>query len=289
MKKDVLIKMTCLSATLILLSTITLILSNFKGEKPNDFSSENSYFNSIPKEENHFESGESNGNPLSDADKITETVALKIAAKYINTENAQIEKTKKEEIDTFVVENEFGTANISESGGSLVSFSKDDEDEIKNFSDQQCFDKANEFMKNYYSASFTPRYFESGEGECFMVFTSKNGGTLCNPDKIEITVSKKSGEIIYFDASDFLVNFKNRTLRAPEFSKEDAQKHLEKDLIVEQVNQVVIKTKNGEEMCYEFICETDAKEKKLVYLNVYSLNLEEEIILPKDQKGIFLK
>jgi hypothetical protein len=188
MKKDVLIKMTCLSATLILLSAITLILSNFKGEKPNDFSSENSYFNSIPKEENHFESGESNGNPLSDADKITETVALKIAAKYINTANAQIEKTKKEEIDTFVVENEFGTANISESGGSLVSFSKDDEDEIKNFSDQQCFDKANEIVKNYYSASFTPRYFESGEGECFMVFTSKNGGTLCNPDKIEITV-----------------------------------------------------------------------------------------------------
>ena len=289
MKKDVLIKMICLSVALVAVSVGTLFFSNFKTENSDDFVSKISNISSAPNAENKVEQESSNGNPLNDAKKINETTALQIAAKYINTENAQIEKSKKEKIDTFVVANEFGTASISEKGGSLVSFSKNEDDEIKNFSDQQCIDKAEEFVLSYYSASFTPRYFESGEEDCFVVFTSKNGGTLCNPDKIEITVSKKSGEILSFDASDFLLNYRNRTLQAPEHTKEEAYGCLENNLFVEQVNQVIIETQSGEEMCYEFLCKTEDEKRVIVYINAYNLQKEEEILLPENKNGIFLK
>lgn len=289
MKKDVLIKMICLGTVLVIVAAVTLLSSDYTPEKTNDFSSVNSQNGNESRAEKEEETEESNGNPLKDANKIDETVAMKIAAKYINTENARIEKTKNEEIDTFVVANDFGTASISENGGSLVSFSKNDDEEIKNFSDRQCLQKANEFVLNYYSVTFVPRYMESNEENCFVVFTSKNGGTLCNPDKIQIAVSKKSGEILFFDASDFLLNYRNRTLRSPEYSLEEAKGRLGKDVIVEQVNQVIINKENEEKMCYEFICNTAENRKNLIYINAYTLDLEEEIILPQNKNGIFLK
>ncbi len=231
-----------------------------------------------------------NGNPLSGAEEIGEERALEIARMFIDArEELTPEKTKINEIDVFYFKGENEEIYVSVKGGFVVSFLRNASGEIKNFSTEQCIALASDFLSDYHSANFTPRYFEDTQQSCLIVFTTKNGATYCNPDRVEITVSKECGEIVNFSAEQFLQNHRNRTLQAPSHTAEEAQAVIPSSLLVEQVWQVIKGTDEGEEMCFEFYCTSKENGEALVYVDAQNLEIKEKMRITKNKNAAFLK
>ncbi len=229
------------------------------------------------------------GNPLENSEPIDENEALRTAEEFLNGENLKAVKAQKNGIEVFEFKSDAEQISISVNGGFVVSFSRVQGEEIKNFSDEQCILKAQEFMEKYHSANFASRYFESDEKNCFIVLTTKNGATLCNSDKAEITVSKQSGEIIGFNAAEFLKNYHNRTLQAPVYAAEQARNAIEEGYEIRQEWQVLTAAEKIETMCYEFLCKTQESGEQLIRVNAQNLKVEDKITLPKNKNYGFLK
>lgn len=230
------------------------------------------------------------GNPLSNVAEIGEAQAVKIAEDFIDIgEAVKVETTQTNGIDVFAVKTQNEQIFISVKGGFVVSFLRNANGEIKNFSDEQCLDLAESFLSAYHSANFVPRYFESRERVCYIVFTTKNGATYCNPDRIEITVSRGSGEIVEFSGEQFLLNHRNRTLQAPNHSVSEAQLKIPQNLSVEQALQVVSVFEDSEKSCYEFYCTNSDGEAEFIYINTLDLSVEGRIPILKNKNSTFLK
>ncbi len=231
-----------------------------------------------------------NGNPLSNAEEIGEEQAVEIAKDFIDIgEAVTTEITEINGIDAFTFKTGDEEIFISVKGGFVVSFLRSSTGEIKNFSDEQCVDLAETFLSAYHSANFVPRYLESKEQVCYIVFTTKNGATYCNPDRIEITVSRQEGKIVEFKGEQFLLNHRNRTLQAPNHSATEAQSKIPQNLSVEQVLQVVSVFDGNEKNCYEFYCTNLDGEAELIYINALDLSTEGRIPLLENKNSAFLK
>ncbi len=231
-----------------------------------------------------------NGNPLLASEEISEEAAREIAETYIKlNEGITAEKSDENQIEGYRFKTTDEEIFISLKGGFVVSLLRNANGEIKNFSDEQCLDLAQTFLSTYHSANFVPRYFESREQVCYIVFTTKNGATYCNPDRIEITVSRGSGEIVEFSGEQFLLNHRNRTLQAPNHTVAEAQSKIPQDLSVEQALQVVTVFEDSEKSCYEFYCTNSAGEAELIYVNTLDLSVEGRIPIVKNKNSTFLK
>lgn len=240
--------------------------------------------------QNHSSVVSDNGNPLSDSKEISQERASKIAQKYIEiSESTTTQRVVENKIDGYRFKTSGEEIFISAKGGFIVSFLRNEKGEAKNFSDEQCLDLAKAFLATYHSANFVPRYFESREQMCYIVFTTKNGATYCNPDRVELTISRVSGEIIEFIGEQFLLNHRNRTLQAPNHSVTDAQSKIPQNLSVEQALQVVSIFDGNEKNCYEFYCVTVDDEAEIIYINTLDLRVEGRIPLLKNKNSIFLK
>ena len=231
-----------------------------------------------------------NGNPLLSSKEISQEAAREIAKMYIEgNEIITAERAKENKIEGYRFKTEDEEIFISVKGGFVVSFLRNSAGEIKNFSDEQCVDLAETFLSTYHSANFVPRYLESREQVCYIVFTTKNGATYCNPDRIEITVSKVSGEIVEFIGEQFLLNHRNRTLQAPNHSVDEAQMKVPQNLSVEQVLQVVSMFNGTEKTCYEFYCMAVDGDAEIIYVNTLDLKVEGRIPLLENKNSAFLK
>ncbi|MBQ8303514.1 MAG: germination protein YpeB [Clostridia bacterium] len=240
--------------------------------------------------QNHSSVVSDNGNPLSDSKEISQERASKIAQKYIEiSESTTTQRVVENKIDGYRFKTSGEEIFISAKGGFIVSFLRNEKGEAKNFSDEQCLDLAKAFLATYHSANFVPRYFESREQMCYIVFTTKNGATYCNPDRVELTISRVSGEIIEFIGEQFLLNHRNRTLQAPNHSATEAQSKIPQNLSVEQVLQVVSTFDGNEKNCYEFYCTNLDGEAELIYINALDLSVEGRIPLLKNKNSAFLK
>ncbi|MBE6769245.1 MAG: hypothetical protein E7548_00635 [Ruminococcaceae bacterium] len=240
--------------------------------------------------QNHSSVVSDNGNPLSDSKEISQEMASKIAQKYIEiSESTTTQRVVENKIDGYRFKTSGEEIFISAKGGFIVSFLRNEKGEAKNFSDEQCLDLAKAFLATYHSANFVPRYFESREQMCYIVFTTKNGATYCNPDRVELTISRVSGEIIEFIGEQFLLNHRNRTLQAPNHSVTDAQSKIPQNLSVEQALQVVSIFNGNEKNCYEFYCVAVDDEAEIIYINTLDLRVEGRIPLLKNKNSIFLK
>ena len=134
---------------------------------------------------------EDNGNLLNNAKEVNHETALQMAASFIKTENAEVRSEMKNGIDVFCIIGSGEEVSVSKKGGYIVSLIRNDTEEIKNFDNEQCVQKAKDFLAEAFKVLTVARYLENDNETCYIVFTTKNGATFCNPDKIEITVAPK--------------------------------------------------------------------------------------------------
>lgn len=125
------------------------------------------------------------------------------------------------------------------------------------------------------------------EGAALTVtFCAREGGAVCYPDMIKITVAMDNGELLRFDAESYLTCHGPRELPAPVLSREEAAAMIPHSLTLESQRLAVIPSDGTREIfCREMVCRTEDGRHCLVYFNAVTGRQERILLLLEDETG----
>lgn len=184
-----------------------------------------------------------------------------------------------------------GTASVSMNGGYLINFRKYNVSGENNISYAQAQKNAEKFVNENLSETFLVNYFFSDNGTCVFNMARTKDGVIFYPDLIKVGVDMSNGDIVFFDARAYIMNYRERKLNLPSEEKmEEAKALLEKSLKVNSSSVAVIPTSGEmEKLCFEFYCKTADNKEFLVYLNSETLKEEDIFRIFKTNGGTLVK
>ena len=133
-------------------------------------------------------------------------------------------------------------------------------------------------------------YFSAADGICTVNFAYRAGDYICYPDLIKVSVSLSDGGIVAMDAADYLMNHTDRSFPEPAISAEEAAAVAAENLYVLRTRPAVIPTEAGtENFAYELLCEDEAGQQALVYVDVATGEEDDILILLYADGGTLTK
>lgn len=149
-------------------------------------------------------------------------------------------------------------------------------------SPQEAIAIAQKLLKSLGYSSMKDSYYEIKNDHITINFAQQQEHILCYTDLIKVCLSIKDGSLASLDARGWLVNHYQRRWAEPSLSATQAQNNLSPLLTVLRSRLVVIPTEGKQErLCWEFDCDGSAGDHVLVYINAYS-GQEEQILLVVD-------
>lgn len=179
------------------------------------------------------------------------------------------------------------SVSVTKSGGFVSYFINGRNIGEPTLTAEQAMDKAAEYIDLLKITDLTQTYFEVGNGTCIINYAYFQDDITCYTDLVKIEVALDNGEIIGFDARNFLTNHQTREFPQPAISLEEAQSKLNKHLTVQSSKLALIPTSGlREALTYEFSCVSKDEQKVLVYINVQSGKEEKLLILIENEEGV---
>ncbi len=224
---------------------------------------------------------------------ISEDVALSIAANALRIDKSElaIDNYDNGKIPAINIVYGEGTASVSINGGYLISFRKYNVGQQTNLTYRQAQIKAEKFVAEILSKTFSVNYYFLDNGTCVFNFARSEGGIIFYPDLIKVGVDMSNGDIVFFDARAYIMNYEERNFKLPPEERiNEAKKLLDSSLTVQSSSLAVIPTDGEyEKLCYEFLCKSGGDREFLIYLNVETLKEEQIFTLFKTNGGTLVK
>ncbi|MEA4846105.1 MAG: germination protein YpeB [Clostridiaceae bacterium] len=200
----------------------------------------------------------------------------------------------KGKIHTFGLEaspkdNEKGNAiniDITKKGGYVLWMLNPRDIPEKKLTDQQASDKAQKFLKEQGFGELTETYFLKNDNTTTITFIGvTKEGVLIYPDLLKVKVALDNGEVVGFDAYQYLMSHRKRDIPKPKLTEEEARKKISQRIEVERVKLAIIPMPgNKEQLCYEFKGKYN-KSDYFVYINADTGNEENILRIIKDKDG----
>lgn len=156
----------------------------------------------------------------------------------------------------------------------------------KKLTDQQASDKAQKFLKEQGFGDLTETYFLKNDNTTTITFIGvSKDGVLIYPDLMKVKVALDNGEIVGFDAYQYMMSHRKRDIPKPKLSEAEAKKKVSQKLKIERVKLAIIPLPGDkEQLCYEFRGKYDQSDY-FVYINA-NTGYEEQILkIIKDEDG----
>lgn len=175
---------------------------------------------------------------------------------------------------------------VSKQGGFIAEMTKSNSPNGKSLEYKDALEKASAFLEKNGINNMTESYYAINDNICVINFAYSQDGVVCYGDLIKVGVSLENGEIVSYNAENYLMNHCLRNVK-PYLSLSSARRSLSPYLTEEKSRLAVIPIHDGiEYLCYEFLCKGVENEEILVYINCET-GLEEQIlILMKSDNGI---
>ena len=232
-----------------------------------------------------------NKKPLMTSGKpeISQEQAGEIAAEFSGDREMKFSSLTESKIPAY---NFTGNTDISVSkeGGYVVFMRKNRNVTSSSLTPEKAVQTAENFLKEKEIPSMVSTYYYCEENICTVNFAYLDGRTLCYTDLIKVGVALDNAEIIEYEASGYLTNHTERAFSAPENTVEAAAQKVSDRLEIVKHRIVLIPTGGGSEIrCYEFTCRGQNNEEMLVFVGLSSLEVEEILILLKNDGGTLIK
>jgi len=167
--------------------------------------------------------------------------------------------------------------DISRTGGQVVWMLKSRPIGNASLSLTDAQARAVDFLRTHGIAGMTPTGALRHGGEAIVNFAGQENGVVIYPDLMKVAVALDNGEILGFDATQYLMSHTNRSLPRPKITEQQARLSLNPQLKVLSSRLAVIPTDDLKEvLTYEFHG-TVGEQEFLVYIN--ALTGREEKIL----------
>ena len=109
-------------------------------------------------------------------------------------------------------------------------------------------------------------------------------------DLIKVSISLDTGKLTSLDATDFLLSNTKREAAKKTVSAETAAEKLSAELTLIKSKLAFIPLDSGKEaLCYELHCKDDAGQEVLVYLDAYTAEQRDLLILLYSDGGVLTK
>lgn len=127
--------------------------------------------------------------------------------------------------------------------------------------------RAKKFLEEKGYKDMVPTYGQHHDGMATFNFAYKDGDVIIYPDLIKVKISLATGNPIGFEAINYLVAHKERNLREPKLSLEEARRLVNRNLEITSERLALIPGKSGNEIqCYEFKGKFE-NENFIIYIN----------------------
>lgn len=227
---------------------------------------------------------------LEGKEEITKEEAKKIAAEILGTE----EKMLVEENDTegrlaaYCFRTEIYSISVTKRGGYPLEIMSVITAGEEKHSRADAAERAKNFLRLQGFPDMVTTYTASNDGICTVNFAYKQGSFICYPDLIKVSVSLSDGRITAFEASDYLMNHREREIPPFGITPEEAMQ----DIIgtVTKVSAAVIPQSDGtERYTYELLCEGTDGQHILVYKDIETGEEADILILLYSDNGTLTK
>lgn len=137
-------------------------------------------------------------------------------------------------------------------------------------SEEEAVKAAYEFLENRGYTSVKDTYYADSDGICTVNFAYFEGDVIYYTDLIKVSVSLEDGAVTAFEATGYLMNHKNRTVKHDgyKYTPENAKGILAASLEVINVKKAVIPTDYmDEKFVYEYHVKAEGGKELLIYIN----------------------
>ncbi len=179
-------------------------------------------------------------------------------------------------------------AQFSVNGGKLVLFNafRDCKNEV--YTDEQCLEKAKEFLKNAGFESMTEVWGYSAGNTMHYNFVYEENGTLVYPDMVKVNVCKETGRVSGIDADAYFMNHTERSHSENLHSLAEAAEKVNPKLEIVSALAAIIPVGNGNEKeAYEFIATYDGSTY-YVYIDALTLKQADIFKVVNTDEGTLL-
>ena len=178
---------------------------------------------------------------------------------------------------------------VTKRGGFVSTFDNMRSVTTENLSYKDAAKKAENFLSAHGITDMKQTYYVMNDGICTINYAYYKNDIIYYPDLVKVSVALDNGEIVRFNATGYVMNHHDRTVKA-KISADQAQASVSKKLKIEERRLALIPTPGlSEVLCYEFLCTGQNKDRVLVYINATTGYEEQILILLQSDNGILVK
>lgn len=156
----------------------------------------------------------------------------------------------------------------------------------KKLSDEEATKKAKEFLKTQDFGDLEETFYYKNDNTITVTYVAiEDGGVLVYPDQMKVKVALDNGDIVGFDAIQYLKAHRQRDIGTPMISEEEARSKVSTNLEVDRVKLTLIPLPGDrEQLCYEFRGKCKDNDY-FVYINAENGNEENILRIIKEENG----
>ena len=177
------------------------------------------------------------------------------------------------------------TVSISEKGGHVIYMNKNRDVTAEVISQEDADKKAKEYMEARGFKNMRETYYLKQSGIVTINYAYQQDDVIMYADLIKVKVALDNGEILGIETTGYLNSHKERNLKEPKVTVEEAKESLNDDLTIESEELAMIPTEwKTEVLCWEFEGNVEGLDF-IVYVNAETGKEEDILIITNTPNG----
>lgn len=213
------------------------------------------------------------------ADKVGRVTEISSGKGSINTFGLEVEPPDGDKSKSVFID-------ITKKGGHVLWLLDPRPVTDKKLSDEEATKKAKEFLKTQDFGDLEETFYYKNDNTITVTYVAiEDGGVLVYPDQMKVKVALDNGDIVGFDALQYLKAHRQRDIGIPMISEEEARSKVSTNLEVDRVKLTLIPLPGDrEQLCYEFRGKCKDNDY-FVYINAENGNEENILRIIKEENG----
>lgn len=157
----------------------------------------------------------------------------------------------------------------------------------KKLTDEEASNKAKEFLKTQDFGNLEETFYYKNDNTITVTYVAlENNDVLVYPDQMKVKVALDNGEIVGFDAYQYLMAHRQRNITEPTITEAEARAKVATNLEINRVKLTIIPLPGDrEQLCYEFKGKYKDNDY-FIYINAENGNEENILRIIKEENGI---